>query len=132
MQLYGIQEILVDKFKNANILFRSNYQFLESTEDRRILVGNAKKIEAELLGLGNLSIPVASKKSIATSNEKAEKQAEIESMEEVEKRHIAKVLADSDGNRTHAADKLGLNVRTLRNKIKQYYFARTFGRSNKM
>ncbi len=41
-------------------------------------------------------------------------------MEVVEKRHIAKVLAGCDGNRTHAAEKLGLNVRTLRNKIKQY------------
>ena len=85
-----------------------------------ILSDPGKKIEAELLGLGNLSIPVASNKSIATSKEKAGDKAEIESMEEVEKRHIAKVLADSDGNRTHAAEKLGLNVRTLRNKIKQY------------
>jgi DNA-binding protein Fis len=41
-------------------------------------------------------------------------------MEEVEKRHISKVLAACEGNRTHAAEKLGLNVRTLRNKIKQY------------
>ena len=53
MQLYGIQEILVDKFENANILFRSNYQFLESTEDRRILVMNAKKVEAELYKMAN-------------------------------------------------------------------------------
>ncbi|MED5279937.1 MAG: helix-turn-helix domain-containing protein [Verrucomicrobiota bacterium] len=43
-----------------------------------------------------------------------------ESMEEVEKRHILKVLGACEGNRTHAAEKLGLNVRTLRNKIKQY------------
>ena len=42
-------------------------------------------------------------------------------MEVVEKRHIAKVLAGCDGNRTHAAEKLGLkSSRTLRNKIKQY------------
>ena len=78
------------------------------------------KKEAELLGLGNLSIPVASKKSTATSKKEAGDQAETESMEVVEKRHIAKVLAGCDGNRTHAAEKLGLNVRTLRNKIKQY------------
>ena len=41
-------------------------------------------------------------------------------MEEVEKKHIQNALQACDGNRTRAADKLGLNVRTLRNKIKQY------------
>ncbi|MDC0547978.1 hypothetical protein OAO16_03365, partial [Opitutales bacterium] len=45
---------------------------------------------------------------------------EILSMEEVERAHIKKTLISCDGNRTHAAEKLGLNVRTLRNKIKQY------------
>ena len=44
---------LFEKFKNTNILFRSNYQFLESTEDRRILVGNAKKIESDLYQMAN-------------------------------------------------------------------------------
>ncbi len=43
-----------------------------------------------------------------------------ESMEDVERKHIKKVLESCEGNRTHAAKKLGLNVRTLRNKIKEY------------
>ena len=98
-----------------------NVRELENAVERAVILSDpGKKIEAELLGLGNLSIPVASKKSIATSKKEAGDQAEIESMEVVEKRHIAKVLAGCDGNRTHAAEKLGLNVRTLRNKIKQY------------
>ena len=98
-----------------------NVRELENAVERAVILSDpGKKIEAELLGLGNLSIPVASKKSIATSQKEAGDQAEIESMEVVEKRHIAKVLAGCDGNRTHAAEKLGLNVRTLRNKIKQY------------
>jgi DNA-binding protein Fis len=41
-------------------------------------------------------------------------------MEKVERKHIQKVLESCEGNRTHAAKKLGLNVRTLRNKIKEY------------
>ena len=98
-----------------------NVRELENAVERAVILSDpGKKIEAELLGLGNLSIPVASKKSIATSKKEAGDQAEIESMEVVEKRHIAKVLASCDGNRAHAAEKLGLNVRTLRNKIKQY------------
>ena len=121
---HGIEKIFFSKNCEKAIQSHNwpgNVRELENAVERAVILSDpGKKIEAELLGLGNLSIPVASKKSIATSKEKAEGQAEIESMEEVEKRHIAKVLADSDGNRTHAAEKLGLNVRTLRNKIKQY------------
>jgi len=56
----------------------------------------------------------------AKKTPQAEEPSESKTMEEVEKSHISKVLAACGGNRTHAAEKLGLNVRTLRNKIKQY------------
>ena len=121
---HGREEISFSKNCEKAIQFHNwpgNVRELENAVERAVILSDpGKKIEAELLGLGNLSIPVASKKSIATSQKEAGDQAEIESMEVVEKRHIAKVLAGCDGNRTHAAEKLGLNVRTLRNKIKQY------------
>ena len=121
---HGREEISFSKNCEKAIQFHNwpgNVRELENAVERAVILSDpGKKIEAELLGLGNLSIPVASKKSIATSQKEAGDQAEIESMEVVEKRHIAKVLASCDGNRTHAAEKLGLNVRTLRNKIKQY------------
>ena len=121
---HGREEISFSKNCEKAIQFHNwpgNVRELENAVERAVILSDpGKKIEAELLGLGNLSIPVASKKSIATSKKEAGDQAEIESMEVVEKRHIAKVLAGCDGNRTHAAEKLGLNVRTLRNKIKQY------------
>ena len=121
---HGKEEISFSKNCEKAIQFHNwpgNVRELENAVERAVILSDpGKKIEAELLGLGNLSIPVASKKSIATSKKEAGDQAEIESMEVVEKRHIAKVLAGCDGNRTHAAEKLGLNVRTLRNKIKQY------------
>ena len=121
---HGREEISFSKNCEKAIQFHNwpgNVRELENAVERAVILSDpGKKIEAELLGLGNLSIPVASKKSIATSKKEAGDQAEIESMEVVEKRHIAKVLASCDGNRTHAAEKLGLNVRTLRNKIKQY------------
>jgi len=41
-------------------------------------------------------------------------------LEDVERTHILSVLKGTDGNRTHAADLLGISVRTLRNKIKLY------------
>ena len=83
------------------------------------MADSGKKIEAELLGLVQLSSS-APKSSKAKKTRKPEESSEFETMEEVEKQHISKVLADCEGNRTHAAEKLGLNVRTLRNKIKQY------------
>ena len=39
---------------------------------------------------------------------------------EIERELVLQTLARCDGNRTHAARILGLSVRTLRNKIRQY------------
>jgi transcriptional regulator with GAF, ATPase, and Fis domain len=38
----------------------------------------------------------------------------------VERQHLEKTLALTDGNRTHAAEMLGISIRTLRNKIREY------------
>ena len=39
---------------------------------------------------------------------------------QVEKLHLENTLALTDGNRTHAAEMLGISLRTLRNKIREY------------
>ncbi len=41
-------------------------------------------------------------------------------LRELEKRHILKTLERLDGNRTQSAKALGISVRTLRNKLKEY------------
>lgn len=41
-------------------------------------------------------------------------------LEDLEKQHILTILNHVDGNRTLAADELGISVRTLRNKLKIY------------
>jgi len=38
----------------------------------------------------------------------------------LERIHLEKTLALTDGNRTHAAELLGISLRTLRNKIREY------------
>lgn len=43
---------------------------------------------------------------------------------EVEKRHILRVLESCGGNRTHAARKLEISIRTLRNKLNEYGVSR--------
>ena len=45
---------------------------------------------------------------------------EFESLEEVEARHIRRVLVGVDGNRTKASAILGIDRKTLRKKIRQY------------
>jgi transcriptional regulator with PAS, ATPase and Fis domain len=45
-------------------------------------------------------------------------------MEELEKLAITKALEQSGGNRTHAAGRLGISVRTLQRKLRQYEFER--------
>ena len=41
-------------------------------------------------------------------------------LSEVEKNHILRVLESSGGNRTRAAETLGISIRTLRNKLQEY------------
>jgi DNA-binding NtrC family response regulator len=41
-------------------------------------------------------------------------------LDELEKRQILRVLAQCQSNRTHAAKKLGISIRTLRNKLHEY------------
>ena len=41
-------------------------------------------------------------------------------VEAIERELVLQTLARFDGNRTHAARVLGLSVRTMRNKIRQY------------
>lgn len=44
---------------------------------------------------------------------------ETEALDEAEMRHILAVLARCRGNRTHAAKRLGISLRTLRNKLRE-------------
>ena len=41
-------------------------------------------------------------------------------MEELERLAITKALDQCQGNRTHAAGRLGISVRTLQRKLRQY------------
>ena len=94
-----------------------NVRELENAVERAVILADkGKQIEADLLGLHQTSHSSPSDAKTLGNND----EGEIESMEAVERKHIQNTLKACDGNRTHAAEKLGLNVRTLRNKIKQY------------
>ena len=44
---------------------------------------------------------------------------DAETLDEAEMRHILAVLARCNDNRTHAARRLGISLRTLRNKLRE-------------
>ena len=106
-----------------------NVRELENAVERAVILAESgKKIGPELLGLESLSmasvkasnhtrkvVPIKSADPDADFDE-----GDLPSMEEVEKRHILKALDVTEGNRTKAAALLSINVRTLRNKIRQY------------
>jgi DNA-binding NtrC family response regulator len=120
---HGIEKIKFSKSCEQAIKIHSwpgNVRELENAVERAVILAEpGKAIEADLLGLGHLGNSKAPSSESMKEKLSTESSAE-ESMEEVEKRHIMKVLTVCEGNRTHAAEKLGMNVRTLRNKIKQY------------
>ena len=41
-------------------------------------------------------------------------------MRSLERQLLEKTLRETGGNRTHAAEMLGISVRTIRNKIREY------------
>lgn len=67
-----------------------------------------------LIGMGRAqSFDASSMRASATSAAGAP-------IRQVEKLHLENTLALTDGNRTHAAEMLGISLRTLRNKIREY------------
>ena len=75
------------------------------------------------LYLGTDCVPVA---EISQMNSQTRSPHEIVPMligstiEAIERELVLQTLARCEGNRTHAARVLGLSVRTMRNKIRQY------------
>ena len=119
-RVHGIEEIGFSKSCEQAIISHNwpgNVRELENAVERAVILADVgKKIEDDLLGIADVRTQVETKSKVLSNSKKTDD----ESMEQVERKHIQKVLESCKGNRTHAAKKLGLNVRTLRNKIKDY------------
>jgi len=59
-------------------------------------------------------------RSLAPSHSQAPAPQAGTPIRQVERLHLESTLALTDGNRTHAAEMLGISLRTLRNKIREY------------
>ncbi len=98
-----------------NYEWHGNLRELEVVLERAVLLSGASEvIEPNHLWLG---ASTASAGSTEASNGSVEK---LETVDELERRHILRVMDHCQGSRTRAAAVLGISIRTLRNKLKEY------------
>ena len=95
--------------------FPGNIRELEHIIERAIIFAEGDVIKPDDLNLPNM--PSFKESSITAESEE---DISILSMEEVEKRHIAKVLKRNRWDRTQTANQLGISPKTLYTKIKKY------------
>lgn len=108
----------------AGYAWPGNVRELENAMHRAVLLAVGDEIDAEALQLGGAPAKAASSTAgAAVAAEAAVKASEGlvgHTVAEVERDLILETLTHCLGNRTHAATILGISIRTLRNKLRQY------------
>jgi DNA-binding NtrC family response regulator len=89
--------------------FRGNVRELDNLMQRAVIMFPDRPVELERL----LSHP-------GTRLPKSRGNRRSLNLRELEREAVERSLSESNGNRTHASQLLGINVRTLRNKIRAY------------
>ncbi len=98
-----------------------NVRELENTMHRAVLVATGERIEADAVLLsGSLSARAASCANGVNGANGTNGAAVGRTVADVERDLIIDTLRHCFGNRTHAATILGISIRTLRNKLRQY------------
>ena len=112
----------------ANCTWRGNVRELENTIHRAVLLAAGPEITEAAIRLPDGSrvadaVPITSPAVIARAAQAAEainREMIGRTVADVERDLILQTLDHCLGNRTHAANILGISIRTLRNKLKQY------------
>lgn len=102
--------------------WQGNVRELENTMHRAILVSTEAEIETGAIMLsGQKAAQTIVEKAAATASAATTQAALVgRTVADVERELILNTLDHCLGNRTHAANILGISIRTLRNKIKEY------------
>ncbi len=108
--------------------WRGNVRELENTMHRAVLLAQSNQIEPEAIMLSGQSFAPAQPSAAEVAAQIALGRAPAaatgglvgRTVADVERDLIIDTLSHCLGNRTHAANILGISIRTLRNKLKQY------------
>ncbi len=101
-------------------LWRGNVRELENTLHRAVLLAHGGTIDADAIELGPELGVAASAASGAVAAPGGVAGLVGRRMDEVERDLILQTLRHTEGNRTHAATILGISIRALRNKLRDY------------
>ncbi len=93
--------------------WRGNIREMENAIERAVLLSQGTTLELE-------SLIVSGDKEDTVPPELSGGHVNTMTISEMEKGLICRTLDDVEGNRTKAAELLGISVRTLRNKLKEY------------
>jgi DNA-binding NtrC family response regulator len=100
-----------------------NVRELQNVIERAvILCADGEQLQPAHLGFGGgaLAAAVTAPAATTTATNAAAGSDDVMSLGDLEKNHILTTLDKCGGNRTHAARKLGISIRTLRNKLNEY------------
>jgi len=96
----------------VNKEWKGNIRELENAIERAVLISSGSALQPE-----HLFLDLAD--NVGTPASTISMQAGM-TVREMEKQLITKTLEEVDDNRTHAAELLGISIRTLRNKLREY------------
>jgi two-component system, response regulator FlrC len=99
--------------------WRGNVRELENAMHRAVLLGHGEEIGPDAIALPNAK-PTAAASAVETDANGARAGLVGRTVADVERDLILETLQHCLGNRTHAANILGISIRTLRNKLQLY------------
>lgn len=100
--------------------WRGNVRELENTMHRAVLLASGEEISAEAIQLTDTPRVATPGGDAAEALDAGTEALVGRTVAEVERELILDTLNHTLGNRTHAANILGISIRTLRNKLKLY------------
>ncbi len=95
-----------------------NVRELENAIERLVIFAQEQQIGEDDLQLAGLS--AVSSRTRPKKSHRPQEVDKMASLEEVEKEHVLNILDHTGGNRTEAAHVLGIDRKTLRNKLKKW------------
>jgi DNA-binding NtrC family response regulator len=97
-----------------------NVRELKNTLERAAALSAADTLEADQIGVGNKAPGTAAIDRPAPGTRHPTPAERPPTLEQIERRHILRVLEETGGNRERAAAVLGISARTLYRKLREY------------